>query len=82
MTTSEDKTMNKIKIFLFFICFGFFINSSFSFQELDRIIAIVNKEPITYRDLEDGLNKAYSFFQQNKIQPPEKSVIEKKCLMS
>ena len=80
MTTSEDKTMNKIKIFIFFVCFSFFINPSFSFQELDRIIAIVNKEPITYRDLEDGLNKAYSFFKQNKIQPPEESVIEKKVL--
>ena len=72
--------MNKIKIFIFFVCFIFFINPSFSFQELDRIIAIVNKEPITYRDLEDGLNKAYSFFKQNKIQPPEESVIEKKVL--
>ena len=80
MMTSEDKTMNKIKIFSLFICFSFFINPSFSFQELDRIIVIVNKEPITYRDLEDGINKAYSFFQQNKIQPPEESVIEKKVI--
>ena len=80
MTTSEDKTMNKIKIFILFYCFSFCIHSSYSFQELDKIIAIVNKEPITQRDLEDGITKAEFFFQQNKIQPPEDSVIQKKVL--
>ena len=80
MTTSEDKTMNKIKIFILFYCFSFCTHSSYSFQELDKIIAIVNKEPITQRDLEDGITKAEFFFQQNKIQPPEESVIQKKVL--
>jgi len=80
MTTSEDKTMNKIKIFLFFICFGFFINPSLSLQELDRIIAIVNKEPITLLDLQDGINRAKLYFKQNNIQAPSDSVIQKKVL--
>ncbi|MGA1427266.1 MAG: hypothetical protein ACO31L_03445, partial [Methylophilaceae bacterium] len=60
--------MNKIKISILFFCFSFFINPSFSFQELDRIIAIVNQEPITARDLEKGINKALLFFQTNNIE--------------
>ena len=80
MTTLEDKTMNKIKISILFVCFSFFINPSFSFQELDRIIAIVNQEPITARDLEKGINKALLFFQTNNIEPPQKNIIQKKVL--
>jgi len=72
--------MNKIKIFIFFVGFSFFINPSFSFQELDRIIAIVNQEPITARDLEKGINKALLFFQTNNIEPPQKNIIQKKVL--
>ena len=51
-----------------------------AYQELDRIVAIVNKEVITYRDLNDGINKALSFFEQNSIKPPPEEVIEKKVL--
>ena len=80
MTTSEDKTMNKIKIFIFFVCFSFSIDKSFSIQELDRIIAIVNKEPITFLDLQDGINRAKLYFKENNIQPPSDSIIQKKVL--
>jgi peptidyl-prolyl cis-trans isomerase SurA len=51
-----------------------------AYQELDRIVAIVNKDVITYRDLNDGINKALSFFEQNSIKPPPEEVIEKKVL--
>jgi peptidyl-prolyl cis-trans isomerase SurA len=47
---------------------------------MDRIIAIVNKDVITFNDLSEGVEKALLFFQQNSIQPPETSVIEKKVL--
>jgi len=47
---------------------------------LDRIIAIVNKDVITFNDLSEGVDKALLFFQQNSIQPPETSVIEKRVL--
>lgn len=58
------------------------VNSSFVFayQEMDRIIAIVNKDVITFNDLSEGVDKALLFFQQNSIQPPETSIIEKKVL--
>ena len=49
-----------------------------AYQELDRIVAIVNKDVITYRDLNDGVNKALLFFAQNSIKPPPEEVIEKK----
>ena len=52
----------------------------YAFQELDRIVAIVNKDVITYGDLSEGIEKAILFFQQNSIQPPEQNVIEKKVL--
>jgi len=47
---------------------------------MDRIIAIVNKDVITFNDLSEGVDKALLFFQQNSIQPPETSIIEKKVL--
>lgn len=58
------------------------VNFSFvsAYQEMDRIIAIVNKDVITFNDLSEGVDKALLFFQQNSIQPPETSVIEKKVL--
>ena len=52
----------------------------YAYQELDRIVAIVNKNVITYSDLSDGIDKALLFFEQNSIEPPEASVIEKKVL--
>ncbi len=52
----------------------------FAYQEMDRIIAIVNKDVITLNDLSEGIDKALLFFQQNSIQPPEKSIVEKKVL--
>ena len=58
------------------------VNISFvsAYQEMDRIIAIVNKDVITFNDLSEGVDKALLFFQQNSIQPPETSIIEKKVL--
>jgi len=58
------------------------VNFSFvsAYQEMDRIIAIVNKDVITFNDLSEGVDKALLFFQQNSIQPPETSFIEKKVL--
>jgi peptidyl-prolyl cis-trans isomerase SurA len=58
------------------------VNFSFvsAYQEMDRIIAIVNKDVITFDDLSEGVDKALLFFQQNSIQPPETSIIEKKVL--
>jgi peptidyl-prolyl cis-trans isomerase SurA len=58
------------------------VNFSFvyAYQEMDRIIAIVNKDVITFNDLSEGVDKALLFFQQNSIQPPEISIIEKKVL--
>ncbi len=47
---------------------------------MDRIIAIVNKNVITFNDLSEGVDKALLFFQQNSIEPPETSIIEKKVL--
>jgi peptidyl-prolyl cis-trans isomerase SurA len=47
---------------------------------MDRIIAIINKDVITLNDLSEGVDKALLFFQQNSIQPPEKSIVEKKVL--
>lgn len=58
------------------------VNFSFvsAYQEMDRIIAIVNKNVITFNDLSEGVDKALLFFQQNSIEPPETSIIEKKVL--
>jgi len=72
-----------IKKFLLTIIILFiYVNLSFpkSIQELDRIVAIVNKSVITYSDMEKGIKKALSFFEQNSIAPPEDDVIEKKVL--
>jgi len=66
--------------FLFLLFFILNISYARSNQELDRIIAIVNKEVITYRDVSDGMEKAIIFFKQNSIQPPAEEVIEKKVL--
>ncbi len=72
--------MNRIKNLFIYISLSIFISPTYSYQELDRIIAIVNKEPITYRDLEDGINKAELYFQKNNIKPPEDDIIQKKVL--
>ena len=62
------------------LCIFLIINSAFAYQELDRIIAIVNKEIITFSDLSEGVEKAHLFFKQNSIPPPDESIIEKKVL--
>ena len=80
MTKQGEQTMNKNKIFKLFIFCLFLQNSAFAIQELDRIVAIVNKEPITYQELDKGVQKALVFFEQNKITPPDENVIEKKVL--
>ena len=65
-------------IFLLYLLVNFSFVSAY--QEMDRIIAIVNKDVITFNDLSEGVDKALLFFQQNSIQPPETSIIEKKVL--
>ena len=69
----------KVLIFLCLLANFSFVSS---YQELDRIIAIVNKDVITHNDLSEGVNKALLFFQQNSIEPPEEDIIEKKFLMN
>jgi peptidyl-prolyl cis-trans isomerase SurA len=81
MMKFDDKTMNnylKRIVFLLYLLVNF--NSVSAYQELDKIVAIVNKEVITFKDLSEGVDKALLFFQQNSIQPPEISIIEKKVL--
>jgi peptidyl-prolyl cis-trans isomerase SurA len=65
---------------ILFLCLLVNFNYVSAYQELDRIIAIVNKDVITFNDLSEGVDKALLFFQQNSIQPPETSVIEKRVL--
>jgi peptidyl-prolyl cis-trans isomerase SurA len=65
-------------VFLLYLLVNFSFVSAY--QEMDRIIAIVNKDVITFNDLSEGVDKALLFFQQNSIQPPETSIIEKKVL--
>ena len=67
----------RVSLFLYLI-----INFSFTsaYQELDRIVAIVNKNVITMSDLTEGVDKALLFFHQNSIKPPEEDIIEKKVL--
>jgi peptidyl-prolyl cis-trans isomerase SurA len=67
----------KIVLLLYLIVTFSFVSAN---QELDRIIAIVNKDVITLNDLTEGIDKALLFFQQNSIEPPEDSIIEKKVL--
>jgi peptidyl-prolyl cis-trans isomerase SurA len=67
----------KIVIFLCLLVNFCFVSS---YQELDRIVAVVNKDVITLSDLTEGVDKALLFFQQNAITPPEGNVIEKKVL--
>ena len=62
------------------LCIFLIINSASAYQELDRIIAIVKKEIITFSDLSEGVEKAHLFFKQNSIPPPDESIIEKKVL--
>jgi len=69
--------MKRIVIFLtLFINF----NSISAYEEIDRIIAIVNKEVITYKDLSEGVAKALLFFKQNSINPPDEKIIKNKVL--
>jgi len=65
---------------ILFLCLLVNFNYVSAYQELDRIIAIVNKDVITFNDLSEGVDKALLFFQQNSIQPPETSVIKKRVL--
>jgi peptidyl-prolyl cis-trans isomerase SurA len=72
--------INYLTKIVFFLCL--LVNFSFSsaYQELDRIVAIVNKNVITMTDLVEGVERALLFFEQNSIDPPEKNIIEKKVL--
>ena len=65
---------------LFIVCAFLSFNCAFAYQELDRIVAIVNKEVITFNDLSEGVEKANLFFKQNSIPPPDESIIKKKVL--
>jgi peptidyl-prolyl cis-trans isomerase SurA len=69
--------LTRIVIFIYLL-----VNFSFisAYQELDRIVAIVNKEPITELDLKKGIEKALVFFEQNEISPPDEKVIYDKVL--
>jgi len=69
--------LTKIVIFLCLLVNFRFVSS---YQELDRIVAVVNKDVITLSDLNDGVDKALLFFQENAITPPDGNVIEKKVL--
>jgi peptidyl-prolyl cis-trans isomerase SurA len=69
--------LTRILFFLYLLVNFCFVSA---YQELDRIVAIVNKNVITHNDLAEGVDKALLFFQQNSIQPPEEEVIEKKVL--
>jgi len=72
--------INYLTRIVLFLCL--LLNFSFisAYQELDRIVAIVNKDVITFNDVSEGIDKALLFFQQNSIDPPEKTIIEKKVL--
>jgi peptidyl-prolyl cis-trans isomerase SurA len=59
-----------------FIKIGF----TYAYQELDRIVAIVNKDVITFSDLSEGVDKALLYFKENSINPPPEEIIEKKVL--
>jgi len=65
---------------LFFLCILVNFCFVYAYQELDRIVAIVNKDIITFNDLSEGIDKALLFFKQNSIEPPEENIIEKKVL--
>jgi len=65
---------------ILFLCLLVNFSFVYAYQEMDRIIAIVNKDVITFNDLSEGVDKALLFFQQNSIRPPETSIIEKKVL--
>jgi len=69
--------LTKIIFFIYLL-----VNFSFisAYQELDRIVAIVNKDVITLNDLTEGVDKALLFFKQNSIEPPKEDIIEKKVL--
>jgi peptidyl-prolyl cis-trans isomerase SurA len=71
---------NNLTRSIFFLCLLLNFSFVYTYQELDRIVAIVNKDVITLNELSEGIDKALLFFQQNSIQPPETSVIEKKVL--
>jgi peptidyl-prolyl cis-trans isomerase SurA len=78
----EEKILNKklTAIFFFFITFLLISPLIFAYQDLDRIIAVVESSPITYTELEDGVNKAKLFFKKNNIPEPDQTVVEKKVL--
>ncbi|MGA0449036.1 MAG: peptidylprolyl isomerase [Methylophilaceae bacterium] len=81
MMKYDDKTMiNYFTRIILFLCLLVNFSFVYAYQEMDRIIAIVNKDVITFNDLSEGVDKALLFFQQNSIQPPETSIIEKKVL--
>ena len=81
MMKYDDKTMTKhFTRIVIFLCLLVNFSLVSSYQELDRIVAVVNKNVITLSDLTEGVDKALLFFQQNGIKPPEEGVIEKKVL--
>ena len=83
MMKYDDKTMiNYFTRIILFLCLLVNFSFVYAYQEMDRIIAIVNKDVITFNDLSEGVDKALLFFQQNSIQPPETSIIEKKYSMN
>ena len=71
---------NYLTKILLFLCLFIKINFIYAYQELDRIVAVVNSEIITFNELSEGVDKALLFFEQNSIDPPEQSIIEKKVL--
>lgn len=80
MMTLEDKIMIKSFRYCLIGIIFFLTNLVYATQELDRIVAIVNKDALTKNELDKGVRKAILFFQENKIDPPEYDVIEKKVL--
>ena len=71
---------NYLTKILLFLCLFIKLNFIYAYQELDRIVAVVNSEIITFNELSEGVDKALLFFEQNSIDPPEQSIIEKKVL--
>jgi peptidyl-prolyl cis-trans isomerase SurA len=81
MMKHEDKTMiSYLTKMIFLSCLLINFKFVYAYQELDRIVAIVNKEPITELDLKKGIDKALLFFEQNQIDPPNEKVIYEKVL--
>lgn len=81
----EEKILINRKLTAIFTLFFFIASLSISinisaYQDLDRIIAIVEDNPITYTELENGVSKAKLYFKKNNIPEPDDTVVEKKVL--